>query len=251
MNHNEILKNLNPNPLFDLMDQIQDIQFWIKNKTGSFLKVNKGFLDNYALEHESQAIGKTDFELSLPFIAEQFVKDDLEVLKGKSIINRVELVNSANQVPRWFVTNKRALYTINGELVGTIGISRSLSEGESLEIPIKDLYLVTDYIKQNIQNKIKVTDLANLMNCSVNTLERKFWKMFHCTPINFIMKIKIEYAGNALIMTDQQVSSIAFNLGFSDNSHFIRIFKKYMKITPHQYRKSFHKEHFKQINNIY
>lgn len=72
---NEITKLLSDLDLTEsllLLDCLQEVQFWIKDALGRYLRVNRTFQLDYSLGTVSEAIGKTDYDLSPPWIAEAF-----------------------------------------------------------------------------------------------------------------------------------------------------------------------------------
>ncbi len=105
---------------------------------------------------------------------------------------------------------------------------------------IKDERIVKaiSYIRSNIGMPVKVTDLASLANTSKDHLIRMFSREIGETPLNFIIRQKMEHAEMMLITTDMPVKSIAQAMGFDDTSYFNRIFKKHIGVTPQQYRKN-------------
>ncbi len=226
--------------LAHLYDFIPDVQFWIKDKSGVFQWVNRSFLNYYAISQMSEVVGKTDFDLSPYYIAFQFEQDDKLILKGKVIINRIELLSGADKTVSFYMTNKRLIKNKTGSIVGTIGISRKLSNQQNPEIPITKLSEIVKYIHDNIHQPISIVTMAGKMHCSISSLERMFKRLLQATPMEVIRKIKMQYASNALINSDSTVSEIAFSLGYADQSHFIREFKKLMKQTPFQYRKHYY-----------
>ncbi|MEE1198283.1 MAG: helix-turn-helix transcriptional regulator [Acutalibacteraceae bacterium] len=58
------------------------------------------------------------------------------------------------------------------------------------------------------------------------------------SPIQFILKIRIERAKELLDFTDKSIADIAESSGFQDQNYFARIFKKQVGLSPTQYRKS-------------
>ena len=231
--------NIKPSELVFLFDFIPDVQFWIKDTQSVFQWVNKTFLDNYDLKELSDLVGKTDFDLSPFYIAEQFARDDQDVLLGKVVENRIELVSSLDQTINWCITNKRPITSSSHQIIGTLGITRKLSNQQNPEIPIARLSEIVKYIHENIHQPISIARMADLMHCSISTLERTFKKLLQASPMEFTRKIKMQYACKALISTNSLISELAFSLGYADESHFIREFKKLMKITPFQYRKQY------------
>ena len=65
-----------------LLDQIEGVQCWIKDREGRYAWVNRGFLLNYALERTEQVVGRTDHDLSPPHLADQYRLDDDRALGG-------------------------------------------------------------------------------------------------------------------------------------------------------------------------
>lgn len=221
-----------------LYDHIPDVWFWIKDKDSTFLWGNAAFLANFGLVNLSDLLGKTDFDFSPFYLAEQFVIDDKAVLEGKSVANRIEMVNGIGNDVNWQMTTKIQVLNNNSELIGTMGISRKITDKQSPEIPIYRLNEIVNYIHSNIHLPISITQMAKIMNCAVSTLERTFRKQLHASPMEFIRKIKMQHACKSLINTNASVFDIAYSLGYADQSHFIREFKRSLKVTPLQYRKN-------------
>ena len=71
-------------------------------------------------------IGKTDYDLSPAFLADQFRLDDEYVLAGNRIVDRIELVGQPDGLTVWNLTNKIPLVDAGGSVVGTAGLTRNL-----------------------------------------------------------------------------------------------------------------------------
>jgi len=68
----KLLSDLDLTESLLLLDCLQEVQFWIKDALGRYLRVNRTFQLDYSLGTVSEAIGKTDYDLSPPWIAEAF-----------------------------------------------------------------------------------------------------------------------------------------------------------------------------------
>ena len=222
--------------LLDIFNYIQDVQFWIKDKDFRYISVNSSFLDNYAIKDSREVIGKTDYDITQPYLADQFRADDIEVLKGKSIINRVELVSSFDHSAKWFLTSKIPFYSSDGKIIGTIGITQALLTVSNYLTPFGEIEEVIRYIHANFNKQLKNNDLASIANLSLSAFERNFRKLLRISPQKYIVKYRIQIATKQLIKSSDSISQIAYETGFSDQSHLIREFKKFIGITPHQYR---------------
>src|SRR3954464_10057912 len=65
-----------------LFDFLADVQFWIKDAAGRYVRVNRGLLMNYGFPDESAIVGRTDRDLFPPHLADQYQRDDRTVLAG-------------------------------------------------------------------------------------------------------------------------------------------------------------------------
>lgn len=101
---------------------------------------------------------------------------------------------------------------------------------ELIEISVK-------YIKNNFERDISLGDIAKFVFLSPSYFTRAFKDEMGISPINFLLKVRIERAKELLAETDTKISNIALNVGFSNQQRFNEIFKKYTKSTPLQYRK--------------
>ena len=90
----------------------------------------------------------------------------------------------------------------------------------------------------NYPYNLKLEEYATLANMSLSTFKRSFKSVFGESPGRWISKNKIALAIQFLKTSDKPVNEIAFDCGFEDPSHFIKVFKKYEKITPVAYRKT-------------
>lgn len=95
-----------------------------------------------------------------------------------------------------------------------------------------------NYIRKNTGSKILVEDLAKNASLSMEHFIRIFKKEMGETPNAYISKMKIERAMVMLATSETAIKTIALSLGYDDVSYFNRIFRKYLGMTPQQYRDS-------------
>ena len=68
-------------------------------------------------------------------------------------------------------------------------------------------------------------------------LDRKFQETIKMSPRDFIMKLRVRAACQALTQSNDKIMDIALSLGFYDQSSFTLHFRKQMGTTPLKYRK--------------
>jgi hypothetical protein len=112
--------------LCNLPDFAEDLQFWIKDRAVRYCWMNRGCLLDYGMERMEQALGKSDYDLSPAHIADRFRSDDERVLRGHSVVNRVELFGRFDHTACWCLTNKVPLRDSAGRIAGTAGITSAL-----------------------------------------------------------------------------------------------------------------------------
>jgi len=94
-----------------------------------------------------------------------------------------------------------------------------------------------DYIVEFHADNISLEDLAQLVNLSPFHLTRVFAKEVGMPPHAFQTQVRVARA-KKLIRTGLPLSDVAALTGFADQSHFIRQFRRLMKITPGEYLKN-------------
>jgi AraC family transcriptional regulator len=97
---------------------------------------------------------------------------------------------------------------------------------------------VTQYIEENVSEQISLTELAKLVRLSVFHFSRAFKQSFGVPPHRYHTSRRIERAKVLLAKTNQSVTEVALDMGFSDTSSFTTAFRKLAGRTPTEYRRS-------------
>lgn len=95
---------------------------------------------------------------------------------------------------------------------------------------------VANYIQHHLSEPITAEDIAKELYLSRPHLSRKFIEETGESLTDFILKEKTEEAKRLLRYSDKTLTAISNYLGFSSQSHFSRVFKKYASCTPGEYR---------------
>ena len=90
----------------------------------------------------------------------------------------------------------------------------------------------------HISEKISIDQMAYDLGMSRNSLSGKFRKETGEMLSEYILKQKIERAKYLMSTADYSFAEISAYLAFSSQSHFQRVFKKYVNMTPGEYRKN-------------
>ena len=95
---------------------------------------------------------------------------------------------------------------------------------------------VCEYIEENIEEPIRLGDVAQLVSMSESAFSHFFKKKTNCTFIDYVTNLRIARACQLLSETTHTVAEICYTCGFNNLSNFIRIFKKKKGSTPQEYR---------------
>lgn len=102
--------------------------------------------------------------------------------------------------------------------------------------PSKLVRDVANYIQHHLSEPISTEDIARALFISRSRLSVKFKEETNENLVDFILKEKTEEAKRLLRYTDKTSVAISAYLGFSSQSHFSKVFKKYTGKTPNEYR---------------
>ncbi len=120
------------NLLQTLLDNIPD-SVYFKDENNKFVMVNKAKAVHSHVTPE-EMIGKTDFDFLPEVQARHSSEDDEEILRtGKYIINKLERITNVDGNERWVNITKVPRFDSSGNIVGTAGISRDVTEFKRLE----------------------------------------------------------------------------------------------------------------------
>ena len=114
--------------------------------------------------------------------------------------------------------------------------SASVSERTS-DYRIALVKSIIDYIHTHYESQITLDILAAYFHLSREHLCRLFKKMTRMSPIEYLNFYRISTSTRLLRETDHEISDIALEIGFNNISYFNRTFKRYMHVTPGEYRK--------------
>lgn len=98
--------------------------------------------------------------------------------------------------------------------------------------------LVMQMMRERIFEGISINELAEACGLSAGALARGFKKSTGMSPHQWLLSRRVDLALELMADPDTSLADIAFNAGFSDQSHFSRVFTQKMGIAPGAWRKS-------------
>ncbi|WP_025707306.1 AraC family transcriptional regulator [Paenibacillus graminis] len=92
------------------------------------------------------------------------------------------------------------------------------------------------YIEEHFLQPVSLQDLADLAYMSRRQFLRVFTRNYHTTPMDYIIRKRLDYSCTLLRNPELSISQVAMDSGFRDHNYYSRQFKKVFLCTPSEYR---------------
>lgn len=112
----------------------------------------------------------------------------------------------------------------------------------AVALTIENIYHETmtetvSFIERHYRENINLTRLSKRAKMSIRNFQRIFSEQFGMTPMQYIMRLRLDKATEELRFSCMNISNIALECGFCDSNYFTRCFRQHRGITPFEYRK--------------
>lgn len=141
-----------------LLDYIPD-RIYFKDKAGRFILVSRAQAEYLGAEDAASVIGKTDFDFFDPALAQAAYDDEQMVMcTGKAITGKVEEKILLDGRTGWALVAKIPMRDAQGEVIGTCGISKDVTNLKETENALHDALAAV--ASQKTQLASSLTDLS-------------------------------------------------------------------------------------------
>lgn len=215
----------------------------VKLRENNYLLISANTKIHIEIEMETKVLV---FELSDHLIEDVFSKVDLDeiIFKGRIEDKDYHIGNNKwniyDDIVKIFTTHQSNIK--NSRFLIDLYIQKivfDLIQDKSTHNILKSdrdnpINMAIRYINNNIHTAINIGDLAEELYMSESNFSHLFKKSVGMTAGEYIKDKKLELASHYL-KTDN-VTNVAYNLGYKNISYFIKIFKEKYKHTPKQYK---------------
>ena len=221
-----------------LFDFLPDIYLYLKDTQGRFTAVNESLVRLRGVKSECDLLGKTDLEIHPVFWGRKYQQEDQQVIEsGREIQNQVWLVPGGDGKLASFASSKIPLRANHGEVIGLAGVMYSLNEQTTTTRYPDAVQIATELINRNYADPIEIQHVAKCASLSTSQLNRRFQTKYQMSPSEYLQRVRIHHASQALIDTETQIGIIALQNGFYDQAHLTRLFRRWMGLTPLEFRR--------------
>jgi AraC-like DNA-binding protein len=230
-----------------ILPNISHHGYHICNKNLSFywfhFICSKAIIDNQTLNDEILAM--RTYPDSSSYIKEIY----LPIFTTSSAIERINILS--NQLLHVDNSNYYTRMSMN-YLMTSLLIELSEQTISELLLNSKDgqsdirINEIMEWTRINAIDGITVSEIAEKFNYHKDYLSRLFKRKTGITLQEYIHMLKLSKAKDLLSGTRLNIKEISDRIGIGDEKYFMRLFKKYEKLTPTEYRKAFYEVH---LNN--
>jgi len=187
-----------------------------------------------------------------PEMLQRIFKDiNPEIVNGKSTVKKETIANNDKILEKYM--DSLQFYFNNP----------SLADDELLILKVKEFILILNKLRDNelihqlynylfdpgelsfkdvvekyVYSDVTLKDLAHLSNRSLSTFKRDFQKFYEQNPSKYLKERKLNRAAELLRNSKISLTDLIYECGFTNASHFTKIFKEKYNETPSQYRLS-------------
>ena len=143
-----------------LLDNIPD-SVYFKDGENRFILVNKTKADHSNVSPE-EIIGKTDFDFLPENQAQRIYDDEKSIIdSGQPIVNKEEIITHNDGSKRWVSVTKIPRFNAEGDIIGTMGISRDITKRKKTEKELERNHSFLMTLMETIQYPLYFKDDQN------------------------------------------------------------------------------------------
>lgn len=214
------------------------------NKNEYTLKNNEVILIKSMYPHEFKTLSKSSSGLVISF-SPSLLEDFYYMLKNYRFEREITALSSSHisyikelctrrQIiyPHHLSEINTILYSITNEILYKNKLIPENCANDSIAI-----IQAIEYITEHYNEDVHLEDLSRILKINKTYASQIFKKYINITFNDVLNSIRINHATKMLKNSKHTISDIAFLCGFGSIRSFNRIYKKYLNITPSQFRK--------------
>jgi AraC-like DNA-binding protein len=228
-----------PDNLFLLRPMVVQYTEVKDTTTFLFIRFNNTYLKEQQSHDRNNQLTEWINKLEYIFSNTQHVEGPLiQDVQDKPLIHAlVDAIIGEHQNPRGW--HKEVMQQLINTLISIVARNIPFHMSEKKSLNGHTSLDIIGYIHEHIYDpdKLKAETIASHFNISLNYISEYFKKHTQLTLQQYIINYKLGLVATRLHYSDKRLNEIAFEFGFTDESHLNKMFKKYKGLSPAAYRK--------------
>ncbi|WP_288146350.1 hybrid sensor histidine kinase/response regulator transcription factor, partial [Xylanibacter caecicola] len=156
--------------------------------------------------------------ITKPFSSEYLMARIHQLLEEQRIFQRKMVVHNT-------VENKQS-------------VSKDEYEQHLVKKDVEFVHKIHEIIEQNLNaNDFNIDTIAETIGLSRSAFFKKLKSLTGLAPVNLVKEVRLSKAAGLIETTDNNITEIAYSVGFHDAGYFGKCFRKKYGMTPKEYRK--------------
>ena len=163
-----------------------------------------------------------------PYLYDQIISNEIE-----QVASKIALLNDKEELSHFYLKLKteEMIYLFLSELSKRETITNYLLNVAD----VKAMYAIKETLCSDLSNPPDLTHLAFISNMSESKMNKLFKQIFGNSIYNYYQALRMNEAAYLIREEKLSVSETGYRLGFSNLSHFSRIFEKHIGLKPKKY----------------
>lgn len=212
-------------------------------ESGDAMVLLPNVIHSYQMEEESRIL-MTVFDPSLaahsfgnlmacgckePYVRKERVHPDVPECLGKL------LGLEGKGAPGFLVTSYHVL--VLGHILGELELMERKDESADNHIQ-----RILSFTSQHYREFLSIGDVADAVGLSRYYVSKIFNQKINCSFTAYLNALRLNFAADRLLSTDETVENIAVSSGFDSSRSFYRNFQRVYHVTPGEYRRAYHRK---------
>lgn len=228
--------------LLRLFDFLPNVFLYVKDREGRFTAMNRQLVRLRGARNEGELIGKTDVEIHPAYWGRLYQEEDRRVIEsGREIPDQVWLVPVDGARLGTFLSSKIPLRDPQGNVIGIAGVMYQVEPQTPSSSRFDPVAQASEIIMGSYNTTLEIKLVANQVGLSVSQLNRRFRAAYQMTPSQYLQRVRVHEASRMLAESDDTIGTVALETGFYDQAHLTRTFRKWMAMTPSEFRRLSHR----------
>jgi AraC-type DNA-binding domain-containing proteins len=228
--------NYQPGQLFLLRPMVVQYTEVKEKTTFLFIRFNSIFLKSHQGNSAHEWVNKLEYILSNGHhILGPVIQRKVDMPLVSALANAI--IQEYKEQQNWHLEVMQQLVnTLITIVARNIPMHISHTEKAGRHLPLDMIGYIHEHIYE--PEKLKAEQIASHFNISLNYISEYFKKHMKQTLQQYILTYKLSLVATRLHYSDKRLNEIAFEFGFTDESHLNKMFRKYRGVSPAVYRKT-------------